>query len=89
MTLLQALGDPVRQDIIIILASNGELNVGEITALTELSRPAVSHHLKILKESNIIRMDKMGKNNVYSLDAKDSLKKLKGLISEVENSCNS
>ncbi|WP_343273536.1 ArsR/SmtB family transcription factor [Lentibacillus songyuanensis] len=84
---MQALGDPVRQDIIIILAENEQLNVSEVTSLTKVSRPAVSHHLRILKEASIVKMDKKGKNNVYFLDANDSLQGLKRLIEKVEELC--
>ena len=55
---LLAIGDDTRQAIIIALLEsdcNG-IRVGEITKKTHLSRPAVSHHLKILKESGIINM---------------------------------
>ncbi|MGJ9458362.1 ArsR/SmtB family transcription factor [Oceanobacillus sp. CF4.6] len=87
-TLLQALGDPIRQNIIIILGERGKLNVNEITSLAGNSRPAVSHHLKILKDAEVIKMEKQGKNNIYYLDAKKKLQSLKGLIEEVERNCN-
>lgn len=85
--LLQALGDPIRQDIIIILGEKGNLNVSEITSLTNISRPAVSHHLKILKEAGVVKMDKAGKNNIYYLHAKETLQNLKKLIEIVERTC--
>ena len=53
---LLAIGDDTRQAIIIALLEsdcNG-IRVGEITKKTHLSRPAVSHHLKILKESGLL-----------------------------------
>lgn len=69
------------------MTKNEQLNVSEITSLTKISRPAVSHHLKILKDANVVKMDKRGKNNVYFLDAKESLQGLKMLIEEVEEIC--
>jgi len=84
--ILQALGDPVRQEIILIIGGE-ELNVQEITDLSDVSRPAISHHLKILKEAGIVKMKKHGKKNVYSLHAKESLRSLKKLIEYVENQC--
>ncbi|WP_067725265.1 ArsR/SmtB family transcription factor [Oceanobacillus damuensis] len=86
--LLQALGDPIRQNIIIILGERGKLNVSEITALADISRPAVSHHLKILKDAEVIKMERQGKNNIYYLDARKKLQSLKGLIEEVERQMN-
>lgn len=85
--LLQALGDPIRQDIIIILGEKGKLNVSEITSLTNISRPAVSHHLKILKEAGVVKMDRAGKNNIYYLHAKEALQNLKKIIEIVEKTC--
>ena len=69
-----ALGDETRQQIIIALLesdSNG-IRVGEITEKTNLSRPAVSHHLKILKEAGIINMRREGTKNYYFVDADES-----------------
>ena len=60
---LVAIGDETRQLIIMTLLEsdcNG-IRVGEITEKTHLSRPAVSHHLKILKEAGMINMRREGK----------------------------
>lgn len=64
-----ALGDENRQTILCYLIEstchkNGR-RVGEITEKTRLSRPAVSHHLKILKESGLIKNRKKGTMNFY------------------------
>ena len=64
-----ALGDSTRLTIIQCLYEVGiekkaegtvGLNVNEITKRTSLSRPAVSHHLKILKDSGFINVEKKG-----------------------------
>lgn len=52
------------------------MNVKEITEQTNLSRPAVSHHLKILKETGLINVRKKGTANYYYLTIGDSTKKL-------------
>lgn len=75
--LLSAIGDEVRQHIIIqMLASNhsgearcGGMRVGEIAALSSLSRPAISHHLKILKDAGLLKMRREGTRNYYYFDA--------------------
>lgn len=69
--LFTAIGDETRQEIIVALL--GEecypgTRVGEITKKTHLSRPAVSHHLKILKDAGIICMRESGTMNYYYLD---------------------
>ncbi len=61
------------------------MRVGEIKEKTHLSRPAVSHHLKILKEAEIISVRKEGAINYYRLDAKSKLKLLKNLTYVIEN----
>ncbi|WP_312493585.1 ArsR/SmtB family transcription factor [Anaerosporobacter sp.] len=69
-----ALGDETRQQIIIALLEsdcNG-IRVGEITKKTNLSRPAVSHHLRILKDAGMINMRREGTKNYYFVDASES-----------------
>lgn len=80
---LTAIGDETRQAIIITLIQGTRtpgMRVGEITERTNLSRPAVSHQLKILKEAEIINVRKKGTMNFYYLDSISKLKKLKFLI---------
>ncbi len=60
---LLAIGDETRQAILLVLMETEcqtGLRVGEITKQTHLSRPAVSHHLRILREAGIILMRKEG-----------------------------
>ena len=55
---LIALGDESRQHIILEMLKMGNCSgarVGDITKQTSLSRPAVSHHLQILKDAGIVR----------------------------------
>lgn len=69
-----AIGDETRQQIIIaLLESDCEgIRVGEITKKTNLSRPAVSHHLRILKNANIINMRREGTKNYYFMSADET-----------------
>lgn len=81
--LLNAIGDETRQSILITLmqdASMSGMRVGEITQRTNLSRPAVSHHIKILKEAQIVNVRKEGTMNFYYLDSVGQLKQLKALV---------
>lgn len=68
--LIAALGDPTRQAIVSALLDEGErgLRVGQITELTSLSRPAVSHHLRVLREAGAVTVRKRGTMNFYYLD---------------------
>ena len=70
--ILTALGDEVRQHLILVMMESGEctgMRVNDIAASTNLSRPAVSHHLQILKDAGIVRMRKEGTKNYYYFDA--------------------
>ncbi len=65
---LVALGDENRQHLLLKMMQMGEcrgVRVGEITKRTHLSRPAVSHHLQILKDAGVIEMRKEGTRNYY------------------------
>lgn len=67
---LTAMGDETRQHIILEMMRmdyNGS-RVIDIAATTNLSRPAVSHHLQILKDAGIVKMRKDGKMTFYYLD---------------------
>lgn len=72
--LMAALGDETRQAIVLALLTAGPegLRVGEITKLTNLSRPAVSHHLKVLKDAGAVAVRKSGTMNFYRLDESSS-----------------
>lgn len=69
---LLALGDENRQHLILEMMQMGKCSgarVGEITQRTHLSRPAVSHHLRILKDAGLIKMRREGTRNYYYFDA--------------------
>lgn len=69
---LLAFGDANRQHLILEMMQMGKCNgvrVNEITEKTHLSRPAVSHHLQILKDAGIIKMRREGTRNYYYFDA--------------------
>mgnify|MGYP001791327957 CR=1 FL=1 len=59
----QAISDPVRRDIIELL-STGTLSVNEVAEKFEISRPAISKHLKILNECGIIVFNQKGRERL-------------------------
>ncbi|TYP73307.1 ArsR/SmtB family transcription factor [Paenibacillus methanolicus] len=88
--LLEVLTDENRQAIIMLLAQNKSgLNVNTIAGHMNLSRPAVSHHLKVLKQSGYIQSEKKGVENYYVLTVRQPLEQLKSLIAAVESACDS
>lgn len=69
---LLALGDENRQFMMLEMMQMGKcsgVRVGEITQKTHLSRPAVSHHLRVLKEAGLVKMRREGTRNYYYFDA--------------------
>ncbi|PEB52238.1 transcriptional regulator [Bacillus pseudomycoides] len=82
--IFQALGDINRQQIIMVLLKSDSLNVNQITENMSISRPAVSHHLKILKQAGLIIPNKNGKETYYSLSTNEFLKHIKELVSAIE-----
>jgi DNA-binding transcriptional ArsR family regulator len=75
--IFNALGDPSRQDILIMLEAEGPLNVLQITERLNLARPTVSHHLKILSNAGLLKANKKSREIYYESDWDDSSKKLK------------
>ncbi|MFY0653540.1 MAG: winged helix-turn-helix transcriptional regulator [Cyclobacteriaceae bacterium] len=66
----QAIADPVRRDIIGLLAEE-TLSVNEVAEKFEISRPAISKHLKILKECDIIQIEKKGRERLCFIQPKN------------------
>ncbi len=68
---LLALGDENRLHLIISMLKDGDCNgmrVNEIAERSRLSRPAVSHHLKVLKDAGLLKMRREATKNYYYFD---------------------
>jgi DNA-binding transcriptional ArsR family regulator len=66
---LVALGDPTRQEIVMVLCCQ-RLNVGQLSERFPLSRPAMSHHLKVLADAGLLVRERNGRERVYRFDAR-------------------
>lgn len=64
---LQALGDTTRRAIFELIAERPR-SVAEITRQVPVSQSAVSQHLKVLRESQLVRSEPKGASNVYHID---------------------
>jgi DNA-binding transcriptional ArsR family regulator len=64
---LAALGDPTRRTIFGLIADR-PCSVAEITRQVTVSQSAVSQHLKVLRESRLVRAEPRGASNVYHID---------------------
>lgn len=62
-----ALAEPMRQAIVERLAGR-PLSVGELAAHLPVTRPAVSQHLKVLKDAGLVRDEARGTRRVYRID---------------------
>jgi DNA-binding transcriptional ArsR family regulator len=63
-SILKVIAQPNRRQILRLIA-NQELSAGEIAANFEISRPAVSQHLSVLKEANLISERRRGTQRLY------------------------
>jgi DNA-binding transcriptional ArsR family regulator len=68
VTLFAALADPSRCRVLELLRERAR-PVHELAAEFDISRPAISRHLRVLKEAGLVREEKRGRENVYILDA--------------------
>ncbi|MGH3111760.1 MAG: metalloregulator ArsR/SmtB family transcription factor, partial [Gaiellaceae bacterium] len=64
----EALSDPTRRRVLELLAER-ELSAGEIAAAFTVSRPAVSRHLRVLREAGLVRARRDSQRRVYGLEA--------------------
>lgn len=84
-----AIGDETRQLILLVLLESdlSGIRVGEIAQKTHLTRPSVSHHLQILKDSGIVAMRREGTKNYYYLSADEtSWKEITDLVTLIYGS---
>ncbi|MGI9595487.1 MAG: metalloregulator ArsR/SmtB family transcription factor [Acidimicrobiales bacterium] len=64
-----AIADPTRREILDLLRTTGNLPAGKIAAhFPQVSRPAVSRHLRVLRECAVVSVEQTGKQHHYSLD---------------------
>lgn len=68
MQSLAALADPIRREVVDLLA-RGELAAGELAGRFPVSRPAISRHLRVLREAGLVRVRTDGRRRLYVLDA--------------------
>lgn len=66
-TIFKAMGDPTRLKIIFLL-SKSPLRVNEISELLNMSQSSISHQLAILRNQELIKVKRIGRYAIYSLD---------------------
>lgn len=79
-----ALGDETRQQLLLLMMDGVSRSVAELTAETKLSRPAISHHLRIMKTAGIIIEHKKGRQIYYQPTSGQYFETVKELINQVD-----
>lgn len=69
MDVAAALADPTRRRILELLV-DGEVGAGPLADAFPVSRPAVSRHLRVLREAGLVTVRAEGRERVYALDAR-------------------
>ena len=64
---LDALGDPTRRQLFEHLRQ-GPCSVTELISIVPISQPAVSQHLKVLREAQLVKVEKRGQQRIYHLN---------------------
>jgi DNA-binding transcriptional ArsR family regulator len=64
----EAIAQPTRREILRVISA-GELNAGSIAARFDISQPAVSQHLKVLREAGLVNERREGTRRLYSVRA--------------------
>lgn len=67
MKTLNALGDPTRR-LLFEHLRKGPCSVTELMSIVPVSQPAVSQHLKILRDARLVRVEKRGRQRIYHLN---------------------
>ena len=74
-----ALGDPTRRVILEMLARRGDLSATEIYGQFKVSHPAVSQHLKVLRDANLVHVTRRAQQRIYAIN-REPLEQMEGWI---------
>lgn len=76
---LDAISEPRRRELMAHISELGEVSVGQLADLVDVTRPAVSQHLKVLREAGIVTERKDGRRRLYRLNP-DGLNRARAAI---------
>jgi DNA-binding transcriptional ArsR family regulator len=79
-----ALGDAHRQRILLMFEPAERLNIGQIVEVSTLSRSAVVHHLRILREAGVLENQKVGKEVYFWLNKAPLVASLEAVLAYVQ-----
>lgn len=81
-----ALGDEHRQRILLTFDKGERLNVGQLVSVSTLSRSAVSHHLKILRDAGVLESRKEGKEVYFWINRGHLDESISAVLSYIKDS---
>src|SRR3990167_9691908 len=84
MDTFQALADPTRRTIIEMIARKGQLNASDIYDKFDVSHPAISQHLKVLRVTNILQVEKKAQQRIYKINT-ESLQEIENWVSKMKS----
>lgn len=70
MDMYAAIAEPTRRSILELLAVNGQLPASQIYDYFPVSAPAISQHLKVLKEAKLVNVEKKAQQRLYAINPK-------------------
>ncbi|MCL2876638.1 MAG: metalloregulator ArsR/SmtB family transcription factor [Betaproteobacteria bacterium] len=82
-----ALGDEHRQRILLLFDKGERLNVGQIASVSPLARSTVSHHLKVLHDSGVLRSEKISKEVWFWINSDWLEETLGNVLNYVRQNC--
>ena len=82
--ILETLKDPTRLQILNFLIKNGPTKVGDITRQFKVTRPAISHHLRILREGRTVKSNRKGQEVLYSANTRPVAQALRELADRLD-----
>ena len=77
-----ALAEPTRRNIVEMLAKRGQLSASDISIKFKVSAPAISQHLKVLREAKVVRVEKRAQQRIYQLNP-DSMEELETWVKKM------
>lgn len=82
--LFVAIGDEQRQRILLSFNQNERLNILQIVAGSKLSRTAVTHHLKLLRQCNALQSEKVGKEVFFWVNKKHMSQSIENVLNYIK-----
>jgi DNA-binding transcriptional ArsR family regulator len=64
-----ALGDATRQKLVVRLCDGGPMSIARLTEGTDVTRQAVTKHLRVMEEAGLVRVERAGRETVWELES--------------------